>query len=165
MYQGEGRKKNSRTTFPKRFYPRIDLAPFFRPPEFVFTCLIGLLRRPPWPPLAISPLQTGLPRTSEMVVKTGFFGSFSHILYRILPRSQRTFQIQYSSPLQKVMLVQRNPISIPLRGVSQDQPISPFCLGNWLGASFLAKFYIFFSGKPPDSVGASGSKIGHTCGL
>ena len=98
-------EKISTPTFPKWFDPRIDLAPFFRPPEFVFTCLIGLLRRPPWPPLAISPLQTGLPRTSEMVVKTGIFGSFSHILYRILPRSLRTFQIQNSSPLQKVMLV------------------------------------------------------------
>ena len=158
-------EKFSTPTFPKWFDPRIDLAPFFRPPEFVFTCLIGLLRRPPWPPLAISPLQTGLPRTSEMVVKTGIFGSFSHISYRILPRSQRTFQIQNSSPLQKVMLVQRNPISIPLRGVSQDQPISPFCLGNWLGASFLAEFYIFFSGKPPDSVGALGSKNGCIYGL
>ena len=137
------------TTFRNGFDPRIDLAPFFRPPDVVFACLIGLLRRPPWPPLAISPLQTGLPRTSEMVVKTGIFGSFSHISYRILPRSQRTFQIQNSLPLQKVMLVWLNPISLPLRSVSQDQPILPFCLGNWLGASFLAEFYIFFSGSPP----------------
>ena len=74
--------KNSRTTFPKQFYPRIDLAPFFWPPEFVFTCLIGLLRRLPWPPLAISPLQTGLPRTSEMIARTGIFGSFLHVIFK-----------------------------------------------------------------------------------
>ena len=63
------------------------------------------------------------------------------------------------------MLVQLNPISLPLRGVSQDQPVLPFCLGNRLGASFLAEFCIFFSGKPPDSVGALGSKIGRIYGL
>ena len=63
------------------------------------------------------------------------------------------------------MLVQLNPISLPLRGVSQDQPISPFCLENWLGASFLAEFYKKYLGKPPDSVGALGSKIGHIYGL
>ena len=158
-------KKNSRPTFLMWFYPRIDLAPFFWQPEFVFTYLIGRLGSPLWPPLAISPLQTGLPRTSEMIVKTGIFGSFSHISYRILPQSQRTFQIQNSLPLQKVMLVWLNPISLPLRGVSQDQPISPFCLENWLGASFLAEFYIFFSGKPPNSVGALGSKNGCIYGL
>ena len=63
------------------------------------------------------------------------------------------------------MIVQLNPISLPLRGVTQDQPVLSFCLGNGLGAIFLAEFYIFFSGKPPDSVGASGSKIGHIYGL
>ena len=63
------------------------------------------------------------------------------------------------------MLVQLNPISLPLRGVSQDQPILLFCLENWLEASFLAKFHIFFSGKPPNSVAAFGSKIGHIHGL
>ena len=39
-------EKFSRTTFLKRFCPRIDLAPFFWPPEFVFTYLIGLLCGP-----------------------------------------------------------------------------------------------------------------------
>ena len=63
------------------------------------------------------------------------------------------------------MLVQLNPISLPLRGVLQEGPGLPFCLGNWLEASFLAEFYIFFSGKPPDSVGAFGAKIGHSYGL
>ena len=63
------------------------------------------------------------------------------------------------------MFVQLNPISLPLRGVSQEGPSLPFCLGNWLEASFLAEFYIFFSGKPPDSVGALGSKIGPIYGL
>ena len=98
-------KKNSSPTFLKWFDPRIDLAPFFRPPEFVFTCLIGHLGSPLWPPLAVSSLQTGLPRTSEMIVKTGIFGSFLHISYKILPRSQRTFQIENSLSLEKVMLV------------------------------------------------------------
>ena len=65
-------------TFPKGFDPRIDLALFFRPPDVVFAYLIGLLGRPPWPPLAIPPSQTGLPRASEMVVKTRIRGSFSH---------------------------------------------------------------------------------------
>ena len=63
------------------------------------------------------------------------------------------------------MLVRLNPISLPLRGVSQDQPVLPFCLGNRLGASFLAEFYILFSGKPSNSVGALGSKIGYIHGL
>ena len=63
------------------------------------------------------------------------------------------------------MIVQPNPIFLPLRGISQDQPVSPFCLENWLGASFLAEFHIFFSGKSPDSVGAFGSKIGRIYGL
>ena len=63
------------------------------------------------------------------------------------------------------MLVQLNPIFLPQRGFSYDQPILPFCLGNGLGASFLAEFCIFFSGKPTDSVGALGSKIRHIYGL
>ena len=63
------------------------------------------------------------------------------------------------------MSVQLNPISLPLRGVTQDQPVLSFCLGNGLGAIFLAEIYIFFSGKPPDSVGALGSKIGRIYGL
>ena len=33
-------KENSRTTFPKQFYPRNDLPPFFRPPGVVFAYLI-----------------------------------------------------------------------------------------------------------------------------
>ena len=63
------------------------------------------------------------------------------------------------------MIVQLNPISLPLRGVSQDQPLLSFYLGNGLGAIFLAEFFIFFPGKPPDSVGALGSKIGRIYGL
>ena len=64
------------------------------------------------------------------------------------------------------MTVQLNPISLPLRGVTQDQPVLSFCLGNGLGAIFLAEIYIFFSGKPPpDSVGALGSKNGCIYGL
>ena len=120
-------------------------------------------------PLAASswnpPVRTVLASTSEIQLRIGIFGWFSHILYKILSWSQRLFPIQNPLPIQKVTLVQLNPIFIPLRGISQDQLILPFCLGNWLGASFLAKFYIFFSGKPPNSVGAFGSKIGHTCGL
>ena len=137
--------------------------PFFcRPTSFYLTTRAFYAA-----PLAASspPVRTVLASTSEIRLRIGIFGWFSHILYKILPRSQRTFPIQNPLPLQKVMLVQLNPIFIPLRGISQDQLILPFCLGNWLGASFLAKFYIFFSGKPPNSVGAFGSKIGHTCGL
>ena len=62
------------------------------------------------------------------------------------------------------MIVQLNPISLPLRGVSQDQPVLSFWQGNWLGAIFLAEFCIFF-GKAPDSVEALGSKIGRIYGL
>ena len=48
-------KNFSPPTFLKWFDPRIDLTPFFRPPEFFFAYLIGLLGRPPWSPLAIPP--------------------------------------------------------------------------------------------------------------
>ena len=68
----------STPTFPKWFDPRIDLTPFFRPPDLVFAYLIGLEGGPPSQPLAIPLLQTGLPGISEMIVKTGIFGSFSH---------------------------------------------------------------------------------------
>ena len=36
----------STPTFPKWFDPRIDLAPFFRPPDIVFACPPGLLCGP-----------------------------------------------------------------------------------------------------------------------
>ena len=68
-------------------------------------------------------------------------------MQNIPPRSQRTFPIKKPLHLQKVMLFSLNPISLPLRGVSYNQPILPFYLGSELGASFLTKFCIYFSGK------------------
>ena len=44
--QAENKKKSS-GTFLKLFDPRINLVPFFRPPGFVFTYLIGLSNSPP----------------------------------------------------------------------------------------------------------------------
>ena len=49
-------KKNTMGTFPKRFDPRIDLAPFFLPPGTVFTYHQGLLCGPPLAPLSPTPL-------------------------------------------------------------------------------------------------------------
>ena len=50
--------KNSLPTFLKAFDPTINLLPFFQPPGAVFTYLIGLLGREPWPPLGIPPSPT-----------------------------------------------------------------------------------------------------------
>ena len=148
-------------TFLDAFDLSIHMPGHFGPWDVVFTYHPGPLAPGSWPPRLDPPILTVTGCQPINLVRSGIFDWFSHIWYKILPRSQGTFQIQNSSPLQKVMLVWPNPIFLPLRGVSCDQPISPFRLGNGLGASFLAKFCIFFLGKPPDSVGALGSKIGH----
>ena len=61
-------------TFLKRFDLSFDLAAIFLTSGTVFTCHIGLLPSPPWPPLALPPFWTGLPRASEMNVRNGIFG-------------------------------------------------------------------------------------------
>ena len=92
--------------------------PFFcRPTSFYLTTrafYAAPLAASSWNP----PVRTVLASTSEIRLRIGIFGWFSHILYKILPRSQRTFPIQNPLPLQKVTLVQLNLIFIPLRGVS-----------------------------------------------
>ena len=67
-------KKNTPGTFRLGIDPKNDLAAFFLPQGVVFTYLPGLLCGPPWPPLALPPLWTVLPCTSEMNVRNGIFG-------------------------------------------------------------------------------------------
>ena len=73
--------------------------PFFcRPTSFYLTTrafYAAPLAASSWNP----PVRTVLASTSEIQLRIGIFGWFSHILYKILPRSQRTFQIQNSLPL------------------------------------------------------------------
>ena len=73
-------KKNTPGTFWHGIDPKNDLAAFFLPPGVVFTYHRSLLCGPPWLALALPPLWTVLPCTSEMDVRTGVFGWFLHIL-------------------------------------------------------------------------------------
>ena len=155
-------KNFSRGTFLNWIDPRIDLTPFFSPPDIVFTYPEGLLPGPSGRPGLNPPVWTILASMSEILLRIGIFGWFSHMLYRIAPRFQKCVRIWDSALQKKVTAVGRYVIFPLFNCAYLGGPFSHCHPKTWLDLVDLAEFLIFFSGKAPDNIAASRLEIRHT---